>query len=185
MPELTERQRTLLLLIIRHYIESARPVGSKQLVDDYRLHLSPATIRNEMSALTEMGYLRQPHTSAGRVPTEEGYRYFVSQMMNQAELPPSIQATISHQFFQARPGVDQWMTLAASILAHQWSGENFRHFPFQLCLFLTASFIRKFLAPCLSASWWLAPVSPCGFAHTFVALIRLLAARLISLFPCR
>lgn len=119
MPELTERQKTLLLLIIRHYIESARPVGSKQLVDDYRLRLSPATIRNEMGALTEMGYLRQPHTSAGRVPTEEGYRFFVSQMMNQAELSPSIQATISHQFYQARPGVDQWMTLAASILAHQ------------------------------------------------------------------
>jgi heat-inducible transcriptional repressor len=119
MPELTERQKTLLLLIIRHYIETARPVGSKQLVEDYRLRLSPATIRNEMGALTEMGYLRQPHTSAGRVPTEEGYRFFVSQMVNQAELPPSIQATISHQFFQAGAGVDQWMTLAASILAHQ------------------------------------------------------------------
>lgn len=119
MPELTERQKTLLLLIIRHYIESARPVGSKQLAEDYHVPLSPATIRNEMAALTEMGYLRQPHTSAGRVPTEEGYRYFVSEMMNQAELPSSIQATISHQFYQARPGVDQWMTLAASILAHQ------------------------------------------------------------------
>jgi heat-inducible transcriptional repressor len=75
-----------------------------------------------MGALTEMGYLRQPHTSAGRVPTEEGYRYFVSQMMNQAELPASIQATISHQFFQSRPGVDHWMTLAASVLAHQSQG---------------------------------------------------------------
>src|SRR6266540_3278183 len=119
MPELTERQKTLLLLIIRDYIESAQPVGSKRLAEHYRINLSSATIRNEMGALTEMGYLRQPHTSAGRVPTEEGYRYFVSQMMNQAELPRSIQATISHQFFQSRPGVDHWMTLAASILAHQ------------------------------------------------------------------
>src|SRR6476619_3723087 len=119
MPELTERQKTLLLLIIRDYIESAQPVGSKRLAEHYRINLSSATIRNEMGALTEMGYLRQPHTSAGRVPTEEGYRYFVSQMMNQAELSPSIQATISHQFYQARAGVDQWMTLAASILAHQ------------------------------------------------------------------
>ena len=75
-----------------------------------------------MGALTEMGYLRQPHTSAGRVPTEEGYRYFVSQMMNQAELPASIQANISHQFYQARAGIDQWMTLAASVLAHQAQG---------------------------------------------------------------
>jgi heat-inducible transcriptional repressor len=122
MPELTERQKTLLLLIIRDYIESAQPVGSKRLAEHYHINLSSATIRNEMAALTEMGYLRQPHTSAGRVPSEEGYRYFVSQMMNQAELPASIQATISHQFFQARQGVDQWMTLAASVLAHQSQG---------------------------------------------------------------
>ena len=122
MPELTDRQRTLLLLIIRDYIESAQPVGSKRLVEHYHIRLSSATIRNEMGALTEMGYLRQPHTSAGRVPTEEGYRYFVSQMMNQAELPASFQATISHQFFQSRPGVDHWMTLAASVLAHQSQG---------------------------------------------------------------
>jgi heat-inducible transcriptional repressor len=123
MPELTERQKTLLLLIIRDYIESAQPVGSKRLAEHYHIDLSPATIRNEMGALTEMGYLRQPHTSAGRVPTEEGYRYFVSQMMmNHAELPQSIQATIAHQFYQARAGVDQWMTLAASVLAHQSQG---------------------------------------------------------------
>ena len=122
MTELTDRQKTLLLLIIRDYIETAQPVGSKRLVEHYRIRLSSATIRNEMGELTEMGYLRQPHTSAGRVPTEEGYRYFVSQMMNQAELPASIQATISHQFFQARPGVEQWMTLAASVLAHQSQG---------------------------------------------------------------
>jgi heat-inducible transcriptional repressor len=122
MPDLTERQKTLLLLIIRDYIDSAQPVGSKRLAEHYRLDLSTATIRNEMAALTEMGYLRQPHTSAGRVPTEEGYRYFVSEMMRDAELPETIQHTISHQFHQARPDIDQWMTLAASILAHQSQG---------------------------------------------------------------
>ena len=116
MPELTERQRTILLLLIRDYIETAQPVGSKRLVERFHLDLSPATIRNEMSTLTEMGYLRQPHTSAGRVPAEEGYRVFVAQMMQNAELPASVQNTISHQFFQARPDVEQWMTLAASIL---------------------------------------------------------------------
>jgi len=122
MPELTERQKTLLLLIIRDYIESAQPVGSKRLAEHYHIKISSATIRNEMAALTEMGYLRQPHTSAGRVPTEEGYRYFVSQMMYQAELPQSIQRTISHQFHQSGQDVEQWMTLAASILAHQSQG---------------------------------------------------------------
>ena len=118
MPELTERQKTLLLLIIRDYIESAQPVGSKRLGEHYHINLSSATIRNEMGALTEMGYLRQPHTSAGRVPTEEGYRYFVSQMMNNAELPESIRQTIAHQFHQSRADMNQWMTLAASVLAH-------------------------------------------------------------------
>ncbi|MBL8077433.1 MAG: heat-inducible transcription repressor HrcA [Anaerolineales bacterium] len=122
MANLTERQKTLLLLLIRDYIDTAQPVGSKRLVEHYHLDISPATIRNEMAALTEMGYLRQPHTSAGRVPSEEGYRYFVSQMMHNAELPETVQHTISHQFYQARPDVEQWMTLAASILAHQSQG---------------------------------------------------------------
>lgn len=122
MAELTERQQTILLLITRDYIDTAQPVGSKRLAEHYRLDLSSATIRNEMAALTEMGYLRQPHTSAGRVPTEEGYRFFVGQMVHQAELPEAIQHTISHQFYQARADVDQWMTLAASILAHQSQG---------------------------------------------------------------
>jgi len=122
MPELTERQRTVLLLLIRDYIETAQPVGSKRLVERFHLDLSPATVRNEMSALTEMGYLRQPHTSAGRVPAEEGYRVFVGQMIQKAELPASVQNTISHQFFQARPDIEQWMTLAASVLAHQSQG---------------------------------------------------------------
>lgn len=122
MSDLTERQKTLLMLVIRDYIETAQPVGSKALVDRYRLDLSSATVRNELATLDEMGYLRQPHTSAGRVPTEEGYRFFVGQMMHQAELPETVQHTITHQFYQARPDVEQWMTLAASILAHQSQG---------------------------------------------------------------
>jgi heat-inducible transcriptional repressor len=124
MSELSERQKTLLLIIIGDYIDVAQPVGSKRLVEHYHLDLSSATIRNEMSALTELGYLRQPHTSAGRVPTEEGYRFFVSQMMDQAKLPKSIQNNISNQFHQARPDVDQWMHLAASVLAHQSQGAS-------------------------------------------------------------
>ncbi len=122
MKNLSERQKTLLILIIRDYIDSAQPIGSKRLVDHFHLDLSPATVRNEMSALTEMGYLRQPHTSAGRIPAEEGYRVFVEQMMQQAELPIAVKNTISHQFVQARPDVEQWMMLAASVLAHQSQG---------------------------------------------------------------
>lgn len=119
MTDLTERQRLILMLVVRDYIENAQPVGSQRLVEQYHLEISSATIRNEMAALTDSGYLRQPHTSAGRVPSEDGYRYFVSHMMHQAELPETVQHTISHQFHQSRPEVEQWMTLAASVLAHQ------------------------------------------------------------------
>lgn len=124
MSDLTERQKTILMLVIRDYIETAAPVGSNALVNRYHLDLSSATVRNELAALDEMGYVRQPHTSAGRVPTEEGYRFFVGQMMHQAELPETVQHTITHQFYQARPDVEQWMTLAASILAHQSQGAS-------------------------------------------------------------
>lgn len=119
MIELSDRQRTILMLVVRDYIETAQPVGSMHLVEHYHLDMSSATIRNEMAALTELGYLRQPHTSAGRVPSEDGYRYFVSHMIRQAELPEAVQNTISHQFHQSRPEVEEWMTLAASVLAQQ------------------------------------------------------------------
>lgn len=80
----TERQKLILALVIRDHIETAQPVGSKRLVEYYGLDFSAATVRNEMFALTESGYLNQPHTSAGREPTEEGYRYFVRQLMGHA-----------------------------------------------------------------------------------------------------
>jgi heat-inducible transcriptional repressor len=119
MPELGERQRLILALIIHEYIESAQPIGSQHLVEHYTMGISSATIRNTMVELTDAGYLRQPHTSAGRVPTEEGYRYFVRQIMGQAELPATTKRTIAHQFYQVGQDVECWMRLAASVLAHQ------------------------------------------------------------------
>jgi heat-inducible transcriptional repressor len=116
MRDLTERQKTILLLVVREYIDSGLPVGSKSLINKYRLDVSSATVRNEMRDLTEMGYLR---TTTGRIPTEAGYRYFVSQVMNQTDLPNAVRRTISHQFSQANTNLEQWMTLAASVLAHQ------------------------------------------------------------------
>jgi heat-inducible transcriptional repressor len=119
MGNLTERQKLILALVIRDYIESAQPVGSRRLVEEYGLDVSSATVRNEMVALTELGLLRQPYTSAGRVPTEEGYRYFVRQLMGHTDLPVNTKRTIVHQFYQAGQDVDRWMRLAASVLAHQ------------------------------------------------------------------
>jgi heat-inducible transcriptional repressor len=122
--KLTERQEYLLGLIVREYVETVQPVGSKTLVDRYHLNFSSATTRNDMLTLVEEGYLRQPHTSAGRVPTEEGYRYFVQRLLGETELPTAEKRTISHQFFQARGDVDQWMRLAAAILAHHSSAAS-------------------------------------------------------------
>ncbi len=124
MQKLTERQEFLLGLIVREYVETVQPVGSKTLVGRYHLNFSSATTRNDMLALTEEGYLRQPHTSAGRVPTEGGYRYFVQRLLGETELPAAEKRTISHQFFQARGDVDQWMRLAAAILAHHSSAAS-------------------------------------------------------------
>ncbi len=119
MQNLSERQKILLTLIIHEYVRAAGPVGSQHLVENYKLDMSSATVRNEMTALTDMGYLRQPHTSAGRIPTEEGYRYFVSRLINDTNLPETTRSTITHQFYQMRNDVDQWMRLGASVLAQQ------------------------------------------------------------------
>jgi heat-inducible transcriptional repressor len=119
MEKLTERQKLILTLVIHEYIETAQPVGSVRLVERYGMDLSSATVRNELAYLTEAGYLRQPHTSAGRVPTEDGYRYFVGQLMGQTDLPAPTKRLISHQFYQVGRDIDRWMRLAASVLAHQ------------------------------------------------------------------
>jgi len=119
MAQLTERRKLVLALVIHEYIETAQPVGSAHLVERYNLDISPATVRNELSSLTDAGYLRQPHTSAGRVPSEEGYRYFVRQLMGHTDLPTPTKRTITHQFYQAGRNMDRWMRLAASVLAHQ------------------------------------------------------------------
>lgn len=117
MANLTERQKLILALVIRDYIQESKPVSSNRLVSQYNLDFSSATVRNEMGILTEKGFLRQPHTSAGRAPTEEGYRYFVRQLMGHTDLPATTKQTISHQFYQAGHDVDRWMRLAASVLA--------------------------------------------------------------------
>lgn len=104
-------------LVVRAYIETGQPIGSKTLVDRYNLDISSATVRNEMATLDEMGYLVQMHTSAGRIPTELGYRYFVQRLMGDFELPLDEQQTIRHQFHQARLELEQWMRLAAAVLA--------------------------------------------------------------------
>lgn len=82
---LNEREQAILKLLIEHYVATAEPVGSRILAQKYSIGLSPATIRNTMQDLEELGLVKQPHTSAGRVPTDQGYRTFVDQLL---ELKP-------------------------------------------------------------------------------------------------
>jgi len=115
--ELSERQKLILELVIREYVASATPVSSRTLGENYELGVSPATVRNEMAYLEELGYLTHPHTSAGRIPTDRGYRYFVERLMGEVELPLTERRMIRHQFHQARQEMEQWMHLAAAVLA--------------------------------------------------------------------
>ena len=122
---LTDRQERILDLVIRSYIETGLPVGSNTLVDRFEMRVSSATVRNELAALGELGYLVQIHTSAGRTPTETGYRYFVQKLLGEFHLPVHEQQMIRHQFHQSRLDLNQWMQLAAAILAHTSHGASF------------------------------------------------------------
>lgn len=122
MIALTDRQKLILRLVIHEHVASALPVGSRTLSEHYDLGVSPATVRNEMAFLEEHGYLTHPHTSAGRVPTDVGYRYFVEQLMGEVNLSPAERRTIQHQFHQVRPELGQWMKLSAAVLAHSARG---------------------------------------------------------------
>mgnify|MGYP005946211869 FL=1 len=83
--EMTERKKKILAAVVERYILSGEPVGSKALVDLPGLSVSSATVRNDMADLVTAGYLEQPHTSAGRIPSSEGYRYYVDNLMGRYE----------------------------------------------------------------------------------------------------
>ena len=82
---LNEREAAILTTLVHEYIETGRPVGSRTFVQKYSFSISPATMRNTMSDLEHLGYLRQPHTSAGRIPTDKGYRFYVDSLMENYE----------------------------------------------------------------------------------------------------
>ena len=83
---LSDRRRLVLRALIEEYIARALPVGSRTLVERYNLRISSATVRSELSLLEDMGYLAQPHTSAGRIPTDYGYRAFVDDLLNENDI---------------------------------------------------------------------------------------------------
>ncbi len=114
---LDPREQSILRAVIEEYVETATPVGSAALVQRYRLGVSSATVRNILADLEAAGLLTHPHTSAGRTPTDAGYRYFVESLGDSAVLPPVEQLMIRHQFGQVQHASEQWFRLAATILA--------------------------------------------------------------------
>ena len=118
---ITERRSALLNLIVEEYVDTALPVGSQYIVRKHAMPVSPATVRLEMARLEDEGYITQPHTSAGRVPSDKGYRYYVESLMAEETLPREERETIRHQFHQAERAMEQWFQLAAAVLAHSVS----------------------------------------------------------------
>lgn len=114
---LDERGRTVLRAIIEEYVATAAPVGSHVLVEKYRLGVSSATVRNVMAELERAALISQPHTSAGRVPSDAGYRVYVESIADPVPLEPVDQLMIRHQFGQVALSSEQWFRLAATILA--------------------------------------------------------------------
>src|SRR6187431_3703492 len=115
--DLTDRQRTVLRAVVEDYVLTAVPVGSRALLGRYALGVSPATVRSAMAELEALGLLSHPHTSAGRVPSDLGYRLYVESLMREADLDRADQLMIRHQFSQVQLTSNEWLRLAASILA--------------------------------------------------------------------
>ena len=115
--DLSERKLKILQAIIADFIRTAEPVGSRTISKNYELGVSPATIRNEMSDLEELGYLTHPHTSSGRVPSEKAYRLYVNEMMSKRELTSEEKDAIAMQLHSNVTELENIVKRAAHILS--------------------------------------------------------------------
>ena len=99
---LDERKQVILKAVVHDYTSTAEPVSSEMLAYRYRLGVKPATIRNEMAEMAEMGYLRQPHTSAGRIPSDQGYRFYVDRLMSGPGLTSAEEDRVAESYVHAK-----------------------------------------------------------------------------------
>ncbi|MBQ8417130.1 MAG: heat-inducible transcription repressor HrcA [Phascolarctobacterium sp.] len=114
---LNDRKKRILQLIIEDYISTAEPVGSRTIARKYDLGISPATIRNEMSDLELLGYLEQPHTSAGRIPSAQAYRFYVDSLIEPGSLTDNDMALINSWYKERRRNIDDIFQSTAKILS--------------------------------------------------------------------
>ncbi|MBI4372613.1 MAG: heat-inducible transcription repressor HrcA [Candidatus Omnitrophica bacterium] len=117
MDELKERQKQVLQIIVSTYVKTINPVGSQTIAKHYRDELSPATIRNEMHDLEERSYISQPHTSAGRVPTDKGYRYFVDHLMPEPKVAPHVAALVAREYRERIDNIEILIERTTKILS--------------------------------------------------------------------
>ena len=116
---LTERQEYIIRAVVEEYIGTGRPAGSATVLQRSGLNVSSATVRNDVAVLEEQGLLLQLHTSGGRIPTTLGYRYYIEHLLPTSQLSDEDQVTIRHQFYQAHTELDEWLKLAAAVIAHR------------------------------------------------------------------
>jgi heat-inducible transcriptional repressor len=135
---LSERQRMILRAIVDDYVESAEPVGSRTISKREHIGFSPATIRNEMSDLEELGYLEQPHTSAGRIPSQKGYRFYVDHLMEPQDVLTGdlnhLRQFITNKMIELEQVVQQAATILSQltnytsiVLGPETQGANLKH----------------------------------------------------------
>ncbi len=115
--ELGERRRQILAAVVDDYVQTAEPVGSEHLVLRHDFGVKQATVRNELAAMSDLGYLRQPHTSAGRVPSDRGYRYYVDQLMPEPSLDSSETRRVRHGMSRQESEVEEIVQQTCRILS--------------------------------------------------------------------
>src|SRR6266436_862289 len=116
MTDLDERKAAVLRAVVEQYVETAQPVGSQAVTQTAGLGVSAATVRNEMSVLERDGYITQPHTSAGRVPTDRGYRYYVDHLAGSGLLPAPERRRIAEFFTTATMAMDELLAQTSQLL---------------------------------------------------------------------
>ncbi|HUS61777.1 MAG TPA: heat-inducible transcriptional repressor HrcA [Acidimicrobiales bacterium] len=114
---LDERKASILRAVVQEYIDTAQPVGSKSVAGVSGVEVSPATVRNEMAALERDGYLAQPHTSAGRIPTDKGYRFFVDSLTPKGTLVPGQRQKLRHFFEHTHSALEQMLNETSRLLS--------------------------------------------------------------------
>ncbi len=115
--ELGKRKEMILAAVVEHYINTGEPIGSKMLMQTLPISVSSATIRNEMSELSEMGLLEQPHTSAGRVPSQQGYRYYIDNLMDKDTLSDDEMFMMKNELERSMGSPDKLLSKAGEMLA--------------------------------------------------------------------